>query len=488
MTTLVPKYDLGVANAVNRDFNLKLNEILSVKDFGAVGNGVNDDTTAIQNAINSLNATGGTVYFPRGTYKVTSTISWTANNIYLVGEGRGASTILTYIVSSDIISIGTSSNPVSEGGISNLSIIGSTTQTSGSAIHITNSHFIRISDVIIGYNLYTGITLDGGASQFEYFIDNFEIDQCTYGIVLGTNSSPQDVFISNGIVSGCPNTGIFAQQVSGLYCSNLDILSCYKGFATGPYPSQYAADMFFDTVLCDTCTTTGWNFFTNGGTVEQVNMVNCWGSTNNNHGLEISAGCYSFSITNFRAINNKYHGIYVQGGQNLGFVNCQCLANSMQGLNQYSGISIDGTDTNDLSIIGGKYGSGWQAAGFNNQQYGIFISTGNINNYSIIGVDTTGNNTGSISNGGLGPTQYIIGNPGYVTSSIGSATITSGTSVVVNHGLSATPLPYSILATPITSLGSATYWVDTITSTTFKINTTSSVTAIFAWQAKISGG
>ena len=44
---------------------------LSVKQFGAIGNGVVDDTKAIQSAIDSAAKNGGgTVFFPAGTYKV----------------------------------------------------------------------------------------------------------------------------------------------------------------------------------------------------------------------------------------------------------------------------------------------------------------------------------------------------------------------------------------------------------------------------------
>lgn len=76
----------------------KLRERVSVKDFGAVGNGVTNDTTAIQAAIDAVFlAGGGTVYFPPGNYLV-STISkdWAiaTTSIVLKGSGERA-TLLT---------------------------------------------------------------------------------------------------------------------------------------------------------------------------------------------------------------------------------------------------------------------------------------------------------------------------------------------------------------------------------------------------------
>jgi hypothetical protein len=43
---------------------------VNVRDKGAVGNGVTDDTAAIQAAIDQVGGTGGTVYVPDGTYRI----------------------------------------------------------------------------------------------------------------------------------------------------------------------------------------------------------------------------------------------------------------------------------------------------------------------------------------------------------------------------------------------------------------------------------
>lgn len=57
--------------AVAQTVNTKLQQTVNVKDFGAVGNGVADDTAAIQAAI----ATGNNVYLPKGTFKVTDMLT-----------------------------------------------------------------------------------------------------------------------------------------------------------------------------------------------------------------------------------------------------------------------------------------------------------------------------------------------------------------------------------------------------------------------------
>lgn len=97
MTTLIPKFDLmnggsTPTGAINRAINLKLAEMVSVKDFGAVGDGTTDDTTAIQAAINS---NAGTVFFPVGTYKITNTVTFSAKQNLLGDSARTVQIVMT---------------------------------------------------------------------------------------------------------------------------------------------------------------------------------------------------------------------------------------------------------------------------------------------------------------------------------------------------------------------------------------------------------
>jgi hypothetical protein len=85
--------------AQERSVKSKLGEFVSVKDFGAVGDGTADDTTAIQNAINSLSPRGGTIFIPAGTYKITASIvigngdggaaESAKNSVKIIGAGAG---------------------------------------------------------------------------------------------------------------------------------------------------------------------------------------------------------------------------------------------------------------------------------------------------------------------------------------------------------------------------------------------------------------
>ena len=62
------------------------NSSLSVLDFGVVGDGVHDDSTAIQRCIDALPNDGGIVRFPKGVYALGSTLRLTSRQVRLVGD------------------------------------------------------------------------------------------------------------------------------------------------------------------------------------------------------------------------------------------------------------------------------------------------------------------------------------------------------------------------------------------------------------------
>lgn len=82
--TVVPPVDTGAlssylgsgSGAVGRPIRDKLGDVVSARDFGAVGDGLADDATAIQAALTAAPS----VYLPPGTYRIGNTIT--------VGEGK----------------------------------------------------------------------------------------------------------------------------------------------------------------------------------------------------------------------------------------------------------------------------------------------------------------------------------------------------------------------------------------------------------------
>ena len=75
---------------------LQTKDIVNVKLYGAKGDGLNDDTSAVQAAIDAR-PKGGMIFFPKGEYSLTNlTINGRYQNITLTGEGREVTKLLAH--------------------------------------------------------------------------------------------------------------------------------------------------------------------------------------------------------------------------------------------------------------------------------------------------------------------------------------------------------------------------------------------------------
>lgn len=114
--------------------------VLNVLDYNAKGDGIADDTAAIQAAIDAISVDGGTVYLPAGVYMTTG-INLNSN-VQLLGESRG-SVILKLIDGTDapvISCLGTQALRKFYVSIKSLTIDGNT--PIGSVSPTTNKHGI----------------------------------------------------------------------------------------------------------------------------------------------------------------------------------------------------------------------------------------------------------------------------------------------------------------------------------------------------------
>lgn len=94
--------------AVTRTIQSKGEDTPNVKDFGATGNGLTDDTAAIQAAIDAHTS----IYVPPGTYKITSKLEVTNDNWSIIGV-KGQSKL---VAASDIAILGPSGETEAEYG------------------------------------------------------------------------------------------------------------------------------------------------------------------------------------------------------------------------------------------------------------------------------------------------------------------------------------------------------------------------------------
>ena len=116
--------------AVVRTAQSKLRDVVSVKDFGAVGDGVTDDTAAFTDAL-AVNASFLEVYIPEGTYRLASPIIINRQNLTLTGANRSSTLYPDTGVTAIEVAV---ANGVSLTVIRDLRIYGNTNATGGIAL------------------------------------------------------------------------------------------------------------------------------------------------------------------------------------------------------------------------------------------------------------------------------------------------------------------------------------------------------------------
>lgn len=170
------------AGAISRTVQSKFRDLVSVKDFGAVGDGVTNDYSAFQTAINTLmSAGGGTLFIPAGTYKITGQLTQDRSSntslgvVSLVGAGRTAVTIIHSGATSLFSVTGhatTAEGQTKEIVISGMTLIGSLT-TNQVAVGLTYVSFPHIFDVHIEGFDYAYYFQDTDHANFDSCVARF---------------------------------------------------------------------------------------------------------------------------------------------------------------------------------------------------------------------------------------------------------------------------------------------------------------------------
>ena len=130
--------------AVNSTVQTKLRESVSVKDFGAVGDDVTDDTQAFKNAITYCEQNLCKLYVPQGTYKITD-ILYIGKGIPIEGEFQSSTinmgTTIKHYTNTTLFyynSDAVSGSQNTGGGISKMLIVKANGYSGGNAIIVYN--------------------------------------------------------------------------------------------------------------------------------------------------------------------------------------------------------------------------------------------------------------------------------------------------------------------------------------------------------------
>lgn len=209
-------------SAIQRDMQAKAKDWFSVRDFGAQGNGTANDTSAIQACVNAAVSAGKNVYFPSGSYRITSTITVNNNN-YTAGTPSGACGLMGAGSTTTIIlnqSGGTAINVV--GSMANnsyaswfymrgLTIQGPNTgaaNTNDYGLNVTAQFYSKYEDLVFN-QCYQGMKFtDGVLISFH----DCRWKQNWYGLlaagqVAGNGSTPNAITLVNCTFYGNANNG-----------------------------------------------------------------------------------------------------------------------------------------------------------------------------------------------------------------------------------------------------------------------------------------
>ena len=395
-------YKLPAVDSVFTNVEAKLAETVSVKDFGAVGDGTTDDTAAIQAAIDSLPAAGGGLYFPTGTYLVASQVTLNKPGLYY-GDGW-ATNIRTSNASANTFLV-TGAEQVQ---IENMRFTSSVTKTAGWYVDIAASaNRFRISD----------FAMDGAiggvqtAAAATVTIERGQILNCipSTGIAVRINDG-LDVTVRDILSDQASNifAGVYITKAGDVTLEDLQLIKCgqalfVKADTGNVVASLWANNCFFDN------STRGAYLLASGGSIVRSLFDQCWFSSSTYEGarLETSGGggINGVDFIGCHVFLNGTNGISIQdaGVSHVKIHDCSIAQNTLSGASVGANVNYVSIQDSEIGATGGLSGNG---------AFGIGIVAGTGNFIQLLNNSLLGNTSGGLSNLATGSSIIVDNNLG----------------------------------------------------------------------------
>lgn len=418
-------------------------DFLSVKDFGAAGDGITDDLAAIQAAINAC-PSGGAVYLPRGTYSVSSHITLT-DGVALIGDSSFASVLMWKSATWDGNGIIAENATI----IQNIKLLSDNYLANGNLISVSakNNVYVNKCDFLKYYN-----AVFVGSSPVSV---NFKVADCSFydpSVITGGSAILLDNF-SNATIDSClisgpsfpaaqPDSGIKINNGDTCFISNTNITLHGSALYVTTLASANCYALTINNCLFDSAGQVSSGSykssaeFSPAGNVYNTTISNSWfGLSSNKSGCSITpsgAGVVDgISFTGCQFVANADAGFVAVGSnvKNWTITGGFSCGNTVYGYRAASG-------TSNFSIIGTVAGN---IAGRGANGRGIVVDAAASNNYLIADNNVVGNTVANLIDNGTGANARVTNNIGY-----------NGDSALTGLTVGASPWTYTAGHTPET--------------------------------------
>lgn len=345
----------GTGAAV-RNVQAKLREFVSVTDFGAVGDGVVDDTAAIQAAVNM----GKRVYFPAPSvsYKLGSAINVTTQGQVLYGDGYQS---FIYCPSGTAFNITTGNITVTDLRLKGGYVSGNRAfDVAGAQCKFLN---LDVREFDVGLRWTSG---------FHMYVQNWHTRNFkTYGLELKNGVG---AFISNVTydTDGAWYSGSFTEPTAFLLINNegnvidgCDFIHPGIGVLIEPDGRNIEWNMFSNSYLSDSSQSGNGIVIRQSSNTYYIRGLffdHCWAATNERGVLIDGTGSAVLDGVVFKDCmfhNNRHEGVRISKGVSLEFKDCEFAGNNSGGgsSNQFYANTVNYLHVDDC-FFGNKFNWG----------------------------------------------------------------------------------------------------------------------------------